>query len=107
MCYLSACCLLFNGIVKIYLSSYANLVTKTCDFCNVACTSCISSISSSSTCFGVCATGFYGINPCSSCFLGCSSCTGGLPTNCNTCSYGYFLYSGKCLTSCPAGWYSQ
>lgn len=36
--------------------------------------------------------------------LGCQWCDNPSKLNCSECRHGFFLYQGKCYTSCPDGW---
>jgi proprotein convertase subtilisin/kexin type 5 len=41
---------------------------------------------------------------CLSCYAACSACFGGSSYECTSCSSGYFLLNGQCLSACPEGY---
>ncbi|KRX07476.1 Insulin-like growth factor binding protein, N-terminal [Pseudocohnilembus persalinus] len=93
-----------------------------CVICNSACLTCTGSsntdcidcqttpqyyfMSSDSTCYATCPTGYYPsdtTNPksCQQCTSGCATCTSN--SDCQSCSSGYYLANNSCSTTCPNG----
>lgn len=63
---------------------------------------------SSGNCIKTCPTGYFGnsaINTCDSCNSACSSCAGGLITQCGGCNDGYLLSGNTCVPGCISGKY--
>ena len=64
----------------------------------------------STTCSSTCENGYWG-NPtgniCSPCASTCNYCVGPTSSDCASCGQGDYLhpFSGKCVTSCPLGYY--
>lgn len=44
---------------------------------------------------------------CAECHSSCSTCNGSSETQCITCRTGRFSHDGKCLNSCPDGYYGD
>lgn len=44
---------------------------------------------------------------CATCHPSCRTCNGSSETQCITCKSGRFSHEGKCLNSCPTGFYSD
>lgn len=44
---------------------------------------------------------------CATCHLSCLTCNGSSETQCITCRTGRFAFDGKCLNSCPDGYYGD
>lgn len=44
---------------------------------------------------------------CASCHLSCLTCNGSSESQCITCRSGRFSHDGKCLNSCPDGYYGD
>ncbi|XP_059222311.1 furin-like protease 2 isoform X2 [Stomoxys calcitrans] len=44
---------------------------------------------------------------CASCHSSCATCNGSAESQCITCRSGRFAYDGKCLNSCPDGYYAD
>ena len=80
------------------------------------CTSCSGYYLYSGECLSSCPNGYYiSDSTCQQCFVGssptnysCTTCSAGSAYNqCTSCSSGYFLYSGECLSSCPTGYWGR
>lgn len=50
---------------------------------------------------------FFSTYSCASCHLSCLTCNGSSESQCITCRSGRFSYDGKCLNSCPDGYYGD
>ena len=47
------------------------------------------------------------VNSCADCHSSCTSCNGSSETQCILCKPGRYSLEGKCLNSCPDGYYSD
>ncbi|KAM3131594.1 hypothetical protein pb186bvf_016258 [Paramecium bursaria] len=85
-------------------STYGSPISR---LCVTSCPDPYYSDQSSGSCVLLCPTKTYLYQrSCQVCDVSCQTCTGSLPSQCITCSQGYYLYKGFC-GQCPAAFYSN
>lgn len=99
---------------------YENYDNKTCVPCEANCASCQDRpdyctscdhhlVMHDHKCYSACPEHTFETEDynCASCHLSCSTCNGSSESQCITCRSGRFALDGKCLNSCPAGYYGD
>lgn len=99
---------------------YENYDNKTCVPCEANCASCQDRpdyctscdhhlVMHEHKCYSSCPVHTYETEDynCASCHSSCSTCNGSSESQCITCRSGRFAFDGKCLNSCPAGYYGD
>lgn len=99
---------------------YENYDNKTCVPCEANCASCQERpdhctscdhhlVMHENQCYSACPAHTYETEDynCASCHLSCLTCNGSSESQCITCRSGRFSHDGKCLNSCPDGYYGD
>lgn len=114
---------LFSGsCVSTCPFGYYSTLSYTCEPCSTNCASCMTNANNCtvcpsgfylqtnsngvSNCFVQCPSGTYldtTAHVCHNCNVSCVNCTGPNDNNCISCSDGFALWEGRCLSACPAG----
>jgi hypothetical protein len=72
------------------------------------CNSCVSGFLNDNSCVSSCPSGKYPyLKVCEVCHSACKECNGPLTDDCLKCKAGTYLLQGKCLTTCPDGYYQD
>ncbi|XP_037934689.1 furin-like protease 2 [Teleopsis dalmanni] len=99
---------------------YENYDNKTCVPCEANCASCQDRpdyctscehhlVMHEHKCYSACPLHTYETEDynCASCHSSCATCNGSAESQCITCRSGRFAFDGKCLNSCPDGYYAD
>jgi len=104
---------------------YSDSSTKTCPTCNSSCTKCSGPSSNEClscpnsmyllvlggtfTCVSSCPSNYYSDsdNNCLPCDATCTTCNGGLPTNCLVCTLPRYFMGGLCVYQCPSSYFGD